>query len=174
RGTRLLAEHAPEAYAGILLVVDPALDPLDVYTSLLELRPPAVDLLLPHGNWSAPPPGLHPPPGRPARAAPGTPAPYGDWLNAVFDRWWAAGRRETRVRLFEEAVAALLGLPAGTESLGLDPFTAVVVETDGTLEQTDSLKSAYPGAAATGLALDRNSFDDALAHPGVAARQSGP
>lgn len=68
RGTRLLAEHAPEAYAGILLVVDPALDPLDVYTSLLELRPPAVDLLLPHGNWSAPPPAsTRPRPPRPGR-----------------------------------------------------------------------------------------------------------
>ncbi|WP_164904586.1 radical SAM protein, partial [Streptomyces albidoflavus] len=51
RGTRLLAEHAPEAYAGILLVVDPVQDPAEVYTSLLRLRPPAVDLLLPHGNW---------------------------------------------------------------------------------------------------------------------------
>ncbi|MFC7470787.1 radical SAM protein [Actinomadura keratinilytica] len=40
RGTRLLAEHAPEAYAGILLVVDPEQDPAEVYTSLLRLRPP--------------------------------------------------------------------------------------------------------------------------------------
>ncbi|MFF8568919.1 FxsB family cyclophane-forming radical SAM/SPASM peptide maturase [Streptomyces albidoflavus] len=174
RGTRLLAEHAPEAYAGILLVVDPAQDPAEVYRSLLRLRPPAVGLLLPHGNWSAPPPGLHPPPGPPARAGAGAPAPYGDWLAAVFDLWWGAGRRQTRVRLFEDAVAALLGLPAGSESLGLDPFTAVVVETDGSLEQVDSLKSAYPGAAATGLTLGRNSFDDALTHPGIAARQSGP
>ncbi|RWZ69076.1 FxsB family radical SAM/SPASM domain protein, partial [Streptomyces albidoflavus] len=107
-------------------------------------------------------------------AGAGAPAPYGDWLAAVFDLWWAAGRRETRVRLFEEAIAALLGLPTGSESLGLDPFTAVVVETDGSIEQVDSLKSAYPGAAATGLTLGRNSFDDALTHPGVAARQSGP
>ncbi|NEA42404.1 FxsB family radical SAM/SPASM domain protein, partial [Streptomyces sp. SID11385] len=79
----------------------------------------------------------------------------------------------TRIRLFEECLALLLGRPAATESLGLDPFTAVVVETDGAIEQVDSLKSAYEGAAATGLDVFAHSFDTALAHPGVRARQAG-
>lgn len=163
RGARLLADRFPSSYAGILTVVDPALDPLGTYESLLALRPPALDLLLPHGNWSAPPPH------RDASDA----SPYGDWLCAVFDRWWAAGRRETRVRLFESCVALLLGLEAATESLGLAPFDAVVVETDGSIEQVDSLKSAYEGAAETGLDVFRHGFDRALSHPGVVARQGG-
>lgn len=164
-GVRLLAETAPEAYGGLLCVVDLAHDPVEVYESLLAFRPPRMDLLLPHGNWTAPPPGL------PASAD--DPAPYGSWLSAVFDRWWGAERRETRIRLFEECVALLLGLRSPVERLGLQPFTAVVIETDGSIEQVDSLKSAYEGAAATGLDVFRNSFDDALAHPGVAARQAG-
>ncbi|MEW2168219.1 FxsB family cyclophane-forming radical SAM/SPASM peptide maturase [Streptomyces sp. NPDC007084] len=163
RGARLLAARHPEAYAGILTVVDPATDPVELYESLLTLRPPALDLLLPHGNWSAPPPGW----------TAGGDTPYGDWLCAVFDRWWGAGRRETRVRLFEECLALLLGLPAATESLGLAPFDAVVVETDGSIEQVDSLKSCYAGAAETGLDVFRHGFDAALRHPGVAARQAG-
>ncbi|MFD8673753.1 FxsB family cyclophane-forming radical SAM/SPASM peptide maturase [Streptomyces seoulensis] len=158
RGAGLVADHFPEAYAGVLTVVDPTTDPVDTYESLLALRPPALDLLLPHGNWSAPPPHG---------------GAYGDWLCRVFDRWWSAGRRETRVRLFEECLALLLGLPAATESLGLAPFDAVVVETDGSIEQVDSLKSAYDGAAETGLDVFRHDFDQALAHPGVAARQTG-
>ncbi len=164
-GLRLLAETAPEAYAGVLCVVDLAHDPVEVYASLLAFRPPVIDLLLPHGNWTSPPPGLP--------APPGDPAPYGRWLTAVFDRWWDADRRRTRVRLFEECVALLLGVPAAGERLGLHPFTSVVVETDGSIEQVDSLKSAYEGAAATGLDVFRDSFDDALAHPGIAARQAG-
>ncbi|MFI0722726.1 FxsB family cyclophane-forming radical SAM/SPASM peptide maturase [Streptomyces sp. NPDC021224] len=164
-GLRVLAETAPEAYAGVLSVVDLRYDPVEVYESLLDFGPPAIDLLLPHGNWSAPPPGLP--------APPGDPAPYGRWLTAVFDRWWQADRRRTRVRLFEECVALLLGVPAATERLGLQPFTAVVVETDGSIEQVDSLKSAYEGAAATGMDVFRHSFDDVLTHPGVAARQAG-
>ncbi|MFJ5222007.1 FxsB family cyclophane-forming radical SAM/SPASM peptide maturase [Streptomyces sp. NPDC088400] len=173
RGARLLAAHHPEAYAGILTVVDPRTDPVEMYESLLALRPPALDLLLPHGNWTTPPPGL--PGGDPDSRTPGAnhPTPYGDWLCAVFDRWWRAGRRETRIRLFEECVALLLGLPGATESLGLDPVNAIVVETDGAIEQVDSLKSAYDTAAATGLDIFRHTFDDALRHPGVAARQAG-
>ncbi|MER8027679.1 FxsB family cyclophane-forming radical SAM/SPASM peptide maturase [Streptomyces bauhiniae] len=158
RGARLVADHFPEAYAGVLTVIDPTTDPVGTYESLLALRPPALDLLLPHGNWSAPPPHG---------------GEYGDWLCRVFDRWWSAGRRETRVRLFEECLALLLGLPAATESLGLAPFDAVVIETDGSIEQVDSLKSAYDGAAETGLDVFRHDFDQALAHPGVAARQTG-
>ncbi len=115
-----------------------------------------------HATWPPPPPGL-----------PDRGTPYGDWLAAVFDRWWHAGRRRTRVRIFQECIALLLGLPAATEQFGLQPFTAAVVETDGTIEQVDSLKTAYPGAAATGLDVFAHSFDDALAHPGVAARQAG-
>ncbi|MFJ9023466.1 FxsB family cyclophane-forming radical SAM/SPASM peptide maturase [Streptomyces sp. NPDC102259] len=160
RGALLVAEQAPQAYAGILTVVDVTLDPVETYESLLTLRPPGLDFLLPHGNWSAPPPHW---------AA----ARHGEWLCAVFDRWWRAGRRETRVRLFEECVALLLGLPSVTEALGLAPFDAVVVETDGSIEQVDALKSAYDGAARTGLDVFRHTFDEALLHPAVAARQAG-
>ncbi|MDJ0342503.1 FxsB family cyclophane-forming radical SAM/SPASM peptide maturase [Streptomyces sp. H10-C2] len=166
RGLRLLAEERHRSsYAGVLCVVDLASDPAEVYASLLGFAPPAVDFLLPHGNWSAPPPGLPAPAERPA--------PYGDWLCTVFDRWWRSDRRQVRVRIFEECVALLLGAPAATESLGLQPFDAVVVETDGSIEQVDSLKSAYEGAAFTGLDVFRHAFDEALAHPGVAARQGG-
>ncbi|MER6213268.1 MULTISPECIES: FxsB family cyclophane-forming radical SAM/SPASM peptide maturase [unclassified Streptomyces] len=163
RGLRLLARH-PAAYAGVLCVADVAQDPVETYESLLAFAPPAIGLLLPLANWSAPPPG---PPG------PATATPYGDWLIAVFERWWHEPARRTRIRIFEEVIALLLGLPAATESLGLAPATTAVVETDGSIEQADSLKSAYEGAAATGMTLDTHSFDDLLDHPGFAARQLG-
>ncbi|MGI5470850.1 FxsB family cyclophane-forming radical SAM/SPASM peptide maturase [Streptomyces sp. CA-132043] len=166
RGLRLLAEVQPDAYAGVLAVVDPRTDPAETYASLAAFRPPRLDLLLPHGNWTTPPPGLTP-------GAADRPTPYGDWLAAAFDAWWDGGPGQPGVRLFEECLALLMGAPAGGESLGLTPFTAVVVETDGSIEQVDSLKSAYEGAAATGLDVFRHTFDDALRHPGVAARHAG-
>ncbi len=76
RGARLLADRHPDAYAGILTVVDPRTDPVEMYESLLALRPPALDLLLPHGNWTTPPPGIpdrgHRAPDRDRRARPRT------------------------------------------------------------------------------------------------------
>ncbi len=161
--------HRPELYAGLLAVVDLAMNPVETYESLLAFEPPQVDLLLPHGNWSAPPPGLSP---AGYRGAPLT--PYADWLTAVFDRWWHGGRGDVRIRLFEEAIALLLGVPGSTELLGTSPAALVLVATDGAIEQVDSLRSAYPGAARTGLHVLRDSFDTALRHPAFAARQAGP
>lgn len=153
----------PSIYSGLLCVIDLRADPIATYEAMLEFGPPVIDFLLPHGNWSAPPPG------RPNSAA----APYAEWLIAVFDRWYGAASRETKVRLFDEIIHLLLGGKSATEAVGLTPTSLVVVETDGSIEQSDSLKSAYDGAAATGLHIVRDSFDAALWLPQVAATQLG-
>ncbi|MFJ9460110.1 FxsB family cyclophane-forming radical SAM/SPASM peptide maturase [Kitasatospora sp. NPDC101447] len=162
-----------ELFAGLLCVVDLAADPVDTYEALLEFAPPRLDLLLPHGTWLAPPPGLQArtPPGAPPTGA--EPAPYGQWLIAAFDRWYGAPRRETGVRLFEELAVLLLGGRAASEAVGLAPVDLVVVEADGTVEQADSLKAAYDGAPATGLDVWRHGFTEAAAHPAFRARQRG-
>lgn len=150
-----LLRHHP-SYAGVLCTVDPGTDPVATYQALLAYAPPAVDLLLPHATWADPP------------------APVADWLIAVFDRWYAAPRRETSIRLFEDVMSLLLGGPSRSEHVGLTPVAIAVVESDGAIEQVDALKAAYPGACATGLDVFSATFDDALTHPGVIARQIGP
>jgi uncharacterized protein len=175
RAARLLARH-PETYAGLLCTVDLDADPAGLYSSLAELRPPMIDLLLPHANWTNPPPGLPVRAPEAVRTSAQARAPYGDWLAAVFDLWWDADRSERphpRVRLFTEILALLLGVPSTTESVGLSPVAAIIVETDGGIEQLDSLKNTYEGATRTGLDVVRDSFDEVLDHPGVAARQLG-
>jgi uncharacterized protein len=49
----------------------------------------------------------------------------------------------------------------------------VVIETDGSIEQEDTLKAAYAGAAATSLHVARDALDAALLLPEIAARQIG-
>lgn len=174
KAVELLSRH-PETYAGLLCTIDIDRDPAQVYRSLVALLPPSLDLLLPHANWSAPPPGLPERAPEAARTGDRGPTPYGDWLAAVFDLWWDgvdAGPRPP-IRIFTEIVALLLGMPSVTETVGLSPVVAVVVETDGSIEQLDSLKQTYEGAVLTGLDVFRNSFDEVLDHPGAAARQMG-
>jgi uncharacterized protein len=48
-----------------------------------------------------------------------------------------------------------------------------VIETDGTIEQADSIKVAYDGAPATGLDIFLHPLDAAAAHPAIKARQRG-
>jgi uncharacterized protein len=151
-------------YRGLLCTIDLDNDPLDTYESLLHHAPPGIDLLLPHGNWTVPPPG---------RTDATSVTPYADWLRPIFDRWFVRDVENTRVRLFDEIINLLLGGPSRSEAVGLSRVGLIVVDTSGAIEQVDVLKSAYHGAAAVGLNVFSDSFDAALEHPAIAARQIG-
>ncbi len=151
-------------FAGLLCTIDLRNDPLKTYRALLEFDPPAIDFLLPHGNWASPPPGKDDDP---------TLTPYADWLLPIFDHWHDAPALETEIRLFREILRLLSGSPSRSESIGLSPSSMLVVETDGTIEQSDILKSVSEGAAHTGLHIFRDPFDRALLLPGIVARQIG-
>lgn len=164
RALRLLTDDRHrDSFAGLLCTIDPSTDPIATYEALLEHRPPTLDLLLPHANWDTPP----------VRPPGGGPTPYADWLIAVFDRWYRAPAQEVGIRLFEDILDLVLGGTSRSEQVGLSPVAVVVVETDGAIEQVDSLKSAYPGACDTGLNVLTDPFDAALDHPGIVARQIG-
>ncbi|WP_434028085.1 FxsB family cyclophane-forming radical SAM/SPASM peptide maturase [Streptomyces graminofaciens] len=164
RGIALLNEpRYRHLFAGILCTIDVRNDPIAVYDALAELTPPRVDFLLPHATWDEPPQ-------RPADDTDGT--AYARWLLAVYDRWTADGR-PMDVRVFDSVLSTLHGGDSLTESLGLAPTDLAVIETDGTFEQADSLKTAYDGAPATGMDVIVNSLDEVAAHPGVVARQQG-
>jgi uncharacterized protein len=146
-----------ECYSGILCTVDVENDPVSTYEALLKFAPPALDLLLPHANHSSGPPGKG----------------YAKWLISVFERWYSAPLQETRIRLFSELIQLILGNYGEVEGLGLLPSTLIVIDTDGSIKQLDSLSSTYPGAAETGFDVMSYSFDDALDHPTTVARQMG-
>lgn len=162
RGLALL--HRPEyrhLYAGLLCVIDIRNHPIAVYEALAAEEPPRVDLLLPHSTWDNPPLRLN-----------GDATEYAEWLGAIYDRWLADGR-PFGIRTFDSIRDLLRGRPSRTESLGLTPSDLVVIETDGTLEQLDSLKTTFDGAPATGLDVFGASLDEAAAHMGIEARRQG-
>jgi uncharacterized protein len=160
---RLTGDRYQHLFDGLLCVIDLRNDPCDTYDALMAWDPPAVDFLLPHGNWAEPPPGR----------VPGSSAtPYADWLVPLFDRWYGTAPGAD-VRLFSELIRLLLGGASTYEAVGLSPVAMVVIETDGSIEQTDLLKSAYDGAPGTGLSVGRDRLDAALRLPGIAARQIG-
>lgn len=147
-----------DCYAGLLCTIDLRNDPVDTYRALLAEAPPRIDFLLPHATWDTPPPNRN-----------GQQSPYGTWLSRVFQAWTDSGR-EVPIRLFD---AILHPGVVGAEAVGLTPADLVVVETDGTYEQVDSLKVTYDGAAATGLDVFTATVDEVAAHPMIAIRQTG-
>ena len=155
----LRSEKYRHLYAGLLCTIDVTNEPLKVYESLLELSPPRIDFLLPHATWDHPP-------YRPQAS----PACYADWLIPIHDRWAQTGR-PVAVRLFDSILSTSVGRPSQTEAIGLEPSDLVVVETDGTYEQADSLKTAFDGAPWTGLDVIRHDLDQVARHPAITARQ---
>ena len=143
-------------FSGILAVIDPESDPVVVYEALLRYGPPTIDFLLPHANWSA----------RPVHS-------YAPWLSAAFDRWYGTPQAETHVVLFEEIVNLLLGGSSRCEQVGLSATTFVIIDTDGSIQQTDALKTAWPGGPETGLNVLHDPIDAVFEHPMVVARQAG-
>ena len=165
RGLRLLtADRYRHLFSGFLAVVDLANDPVATYESLARFSPPGIDFLLPHGTWAAPPPGKDQDVGN---------MRYADWLIGAFDHWYDLGRSRIEVRLFRSVIRLLLGKTDLSEQMGLAPTTFLVIETDGYIEQVDSLKAAFAGAPETGLHIATHDLDDASGHPGIVARQLG-
>jgi uncharacterized protein len=156
---RLTGPDFRHLFSGLLCVIDLEQDPLVAYEALLAFTPPAIDLLLPHATWSAPPKG---PPGA-----------YARWLIPIFDRWFGAPVKQVSIRLFEEIINVLLGGTSGVEGIGTSPAGMIVVETDGRIEQSDILAVTVDGAADLGLDVFHDDFDAALRHPNTVARQRG-
>ncbi|MBB5869105.1 uncharacterized protein F4553_002484 [Allocatelliglobosispora scoriae] len=148
-------------YAGILCTVDIRNDPIAVYEALLEHRPPRIDFLLPHATWDAPPL-------RPAGEA----TAYAIWLGRIHTRWLADGQ-PVRVRMFDSLHSGAVGGPTGSEQIGLGAADLVVVETDGSWEQADSLKTAFDGAPETGMSVFAHAVDEVAALPEITRRQLG-
>jgi len=148
-------------YAGILCTVDLRNDPIAVYEALRAEAPPRVDLLLPHATWVQPP-----------YRPPDADTPYAAWLGRIHARWLADGC-PLPIRFFDSLRDAWEGRPSGSEAVGLDPVDLLVIETDGSWEQADSLKTAFDGAPETGLDIFSHSVDEAAAFPDVVSRQGG-
>ena len=157
----LASEQYRQLFSGILCTIDLANDPVETYRSLLGHHPPMIDFLLPHANWSQPPPGAPDPDS----------ARYAGWLIPVFDAWYTDSAPAADVRLFTTILRLLLGGRSGIETVGGSPLAYAVVQTDGAIEASDSLRTAYDGAAATGMSVFTSSFDEALRHPAFTALQ---
>lgn len=77
------------------------------------------------------------------------------------------------IRVFDSVSSAARGGPSLTEALGTDPGAVLVIDTNGDWEQPDSMKTAYDGAAATGMNVSGHAVTAVTAHPAIAARQGG-
>jgi uncharacterized protein len=141
RGLKLLQQH-PKVFSGVLCVMDPATDGLDIYRHFRNLNVDRIDFLWPlDHNWDVPPPSL---------AVSGA-TPYADYLIPIFDEWWRQEDKKVRIRYFHQLLKNIFGARGGLDSLGGNPVTITSIDSDGGIEPVDSLKACGSGFTDMGI-----------------------
>ena len=136
-GIRRLVAHPAGAslFAGVLAVVDLASDPGEVYAFLKSTGAPSIDFLYRDGNHDILPLGK----------ASLVSTEYGDWMGRLVDIY-LADPRPIPIRVLDDMLKLLLGGAARKEGIGLNAYGILVIDTDGSVNKNDTLKSAFTGA----------------------------
>lgn len=133
---RLKAHPAADAlFSGLLAVVDPHSDPIEVYRFFKEVATPSVDFLYRDGNHSVLPFGK----------ASVRSTEYGEWMCALLDLY-LADPNPPRIRVLDDMIKLALGGAARKEGLGVSDYGIVVIDTDGSINKNDTLKSTRSAA----------------------------
>jgi len=135
-GIERLKSHpaAEQLFSGVLAVVDPTSSPAAVYAFFKELDVPSVDFLYRDGNRSVLPHG---------KAAIES-VEYGTWMTDILHAY-LADQSPPRIRFLDDIMKLLLGGSGVKEGVGLTDFGIAVIDTDGSITKTDTLKSSTPG-----------------------------
>lgn len=122
-------------FSGILAVIDPSSDPVEVYEFFKDLNPPSLDFIYRDGNHSCLPPG---------KASPSS-TEYGHWMVRLF-KTYVNDANPIRIRILDDLVKLVLGGLGTKEGVGLTDYKMLVIDTDGAITKNDTLKSTFDGA----------------------------
>ncbi len=149
---------------GILSVVQPGADPLAIHDHFRALDPASISYLLPSYTHDTV---------GPIRERFG-PTPCSDFLIPIFDVWWAQRGRGPAIREFRNLCRLVLGGKSRLDTLGNPPLRFVCVETDGSLQGLDKLRSCEDGLTDIGISVHDADFSElAEASPFNAEVMSG-
>ena len=133
---RLLAHPVVRnLFTGVLAVIDLAAEPAEVYEFLKSTGAPGIDFLYRDGNHDNLPIGK----------SSFVSTEYGDWMARLLDVY-LADRDPVPIRVVDDMLKLLLGGASRKEGVGLTTYGIVSIDTDGSVNKNDTLKSAFDGA----------------------------
>lgn len=137
RGIETLKNHKKSAflYSGLLAVVDPASDPLEVYNFFKTLSPPSVNFLHRDGNH------VNLPVGKSTLNS----TEYGDWFAKLFEVYFA-DPEPMRIKLLDDMIKLILSFKENKEDTYLEEHGVLIIDSDGSVAKNDTLKSSFDGA----------------------------
>lgn len=137
KGLEILRNHkdADFLYSGLLTVINPESDPLEIYQFLKQLFPPSVDFLYRDGNYSKLPFGK----------AGFSSTEYGNWFVKLWEIY-LSDSKPLRIRFLDDIIKLVLGGFGTKDGAGLTDYGVLVIDTDGSIAKNDTLKSTFNGA----------------------------
>jgi uncharacterized protein len=126
---------------GILSVVQPGADPLPIHRHFVELGCASISYLLPsytHDTIGS------------LRDEHG-PTPCADFLIPIFDDWWRDCSFEVSIREFWNFGRLIMGGTSQVDTIGNPPLGYTCIETDGSMQGLDKLRSCEDGLSEIGL-----------------------
>lgn len=136
-------------YGGILTVIDINNDPEEVYNHLVSLGPPGINFLFPDNTFDE------------AYYTSSFQNPlYGKWLASIFDIWFE-DNESPHLKIFHDIIHLLIGDEIVSGVMGTENNNFCIIETNGEIEASDSLKGCGENFTKTGLNINNNSLDEA-------------
>lgn len=148
-----LLKEQNKVHWGVLCVINPDVQGIEIYRHFREIGVKSMDFLLQDYNHDT----------IPLRAKDST--LYADYLIEIFNEWYANGDPSIRIRTFESIMRMLLGGRSKVDSIGGGPIDEIVVESDGSLEPLDVLRSCGDGFTYLKLNVLENDIEDLRATP---------
>lgn len=136
-GLNLLRNHQDSKFlfTGLLAVVDPESDPVEIYNFFKKLNPPSVDFIYRDGNHSRLPFGK--------KSLQST--EYGQWITKLLDVY-LNDSSPIKIRILDDLIKLMLGGKGTKDGVGLTNYGVLIVDTDGTITKNDTLKSSFDRA----------------------------
>lgn len=158
KGIRVLLNNEYYKYRlGLLSVINIDADPLETYNHIKELNIRGGDFLFPYGTYDNPPMG---------KTGSTNSSNYADWLIKIFNIWYEEDEKNRpSIRLFGDIISSILGNDVMADYMGNKNNEVLVIETDGTMEAVDGLKSCGDGFTKTGANVSSFSINQALDTP---------
>lgn len=122
-------------FSGLLAVINPKSDPVEIYNFFKSLDPPGIDFLYRDGNHARLPDGKES-----LRST-----EYGQWLAKLVDIY-LFDPKPLRIRFIDDIVRLILGGTGTKDGVGITDFGILVIDADGSITKNDTLKSSFNGA----------------------------
>lgn len=148
-----LLKEQDSVHWGVLSVINPEVDGLEIYRHFREIGIKSMDFLLPDYNHDTIPSHLV------------DTTPFADYLIEIFDEWYNTGDPSIRIRTFHSIMRLLVGGNSEVDLIGGGRIDEIVVETDGSLEPLDVLRSCGDGFTYLNLNVLHNDIEELRATP---------